>query len=85
MNKSAFQDIQQVQNATHDEIERIEEETKRVGLELILGRSSSVVALSKKIELATAPKKAKRLCKYFGFTSECLKGSLAVGRKRNVY
>ena len=84
MNKSAFQDIQQVQNATHDEIERIDEETKRVGLELILGTSSSVVALSKNNELANALKKAARLCKYFGYTSECLKDSLAVGRKRNV-
>ena len=49
MNKSALKDIQQALNAIRSEIERVEDETKRAALELILGTSSSVVALAKKM------------------------------------
>ena len=49
MNKSALQDMQQALNAIRSEIERVEDETKRAALELILGTSSSVVALAKKM------------------------------------
>ena len=49
MNKSALQDIQQALNAIRSEIERADDETKWTALELILGTSSSVVALAKKM------------------------------------
>ncbi|WP_421846699.1 hypothetical protein [Marinomonas sp.] len=49
MNKSALQDIQQALNAIRGEIERVDDETKWAALELMLGTSSSVVALAKKI------------------------------------
>jgi hypothetical protein len=49
MNKSALQDIQQALNAIRSEIERVDDETKWVALELMLGTSSSVVALAKKM------------------------------------
>ena len=48
MNKSALQDIQQGLNAIRGEIERVDDETKWAALELMLGTSSSVVALAKK-------------------------------------
>ena len=47
MNKSALQDIQQALNAIRSEIERVDDETKWAALELMLGTSSSVVALAK--------------------------------------
>ena len=46
MNKSALQDIQQALNAIRSEIERLDDETKWAALELILGASSSVIALA---------------------------------------
>ena len=49
MNKSALQDIQQALNAIRSEIERVDDETKWVALELKLGISSRVLALAKKI------------------------------------
>jgi hypothetical protein len=49
MNKSALQDIQQALNAIRGEIERVDNETKWAALELMLGTSSSVVALAKKM------------------------------------
>jgi len=49
MNKSALQDIQQSLNAIRSEIERVDDETKWAALELMLGTSSSVVALAKKM------------------------------------
>jgi len=49
MNKSALQDIQHALNAIRSEIEYEDDETKWAALELILGTSSSVVALAKKI------------------------------------
>ena len=49
MNKSALQDIQQALNAIRSEIERVDDETKWVALELMLASSSSVVALAKKM------------------------------------
>ena len=49
MNKSALQDIQQALNAIRNEIERVDDETKWAALELMLGTSSSVVALAKKM------------------------------------
>ena len=49
MNKSALQDIQQALNAIRSEIERVDDETKWAALELMLGTSSSVVALAKKL------------------------------------
>jgi len=49
MNKSALQDIQQALNAIRSEIERVDGETKWAALELMLGTSSSVVALAKKM------------------------------------
>ena len=49
MNKSALQDIQQALNAIRGETERVDDETKWAALELILGTSSSVVALAKKM------------------------------------
>ena len=49
MNKSALQDIQQALNAIRSEIEHVDEETKWAALELMLGTSSSVVALAKKM------------------------------------
>jgi hypothetical protein len=49
MNKSALQDIQQALNAIRSESERVDDETKWAALELMLGTSSSVVALAKKM------------------------------------
>ena len=49
MNKRALQDIQQALNAIRSEIERVDDETKWAALELMLGTSSSVVALAKKM------------------------------------
>ena len=49
MNKSSLQDIQQALNAIRGEIERADDETKWAALELMLGTSSSVVALAKKM------------------------------------
>jgi hypothetical protein len=49
MNKSALQDIQQALNAIRSEIERVDDEKKWAALELMLGTSSSVVALAKKM------------------------------------
>ena len=49
MNKSALQDIQQALNAIRSDIERVDDETKWAALELMLGTSSSVVALAKKM------------------------------------
>ena len=49
MNKGALQNIQQALNAIRSEIERVDDETKWDALELMLGTSSSVVALSKKM------------------------------------
>jgi len=49
MNKSALQDIQQALNAIRGEIERVDDETKWAALELMLGTSSSVVVLAKKM------------------------------------
>jgi hypothetical protein len=49
MNKSALQDIQQALNAIRSEIERVNDETKRAALELMLSTSNSVVALAKKM------------------------------------
>ena len=49
MNKTALQDIQQALNSIRSEIERVDDETNWAALELMLGTSSSVVALAKKI------------------------------------
>ena len=49
MNTSALQDIQQALNAIRSEIERVDDETKWVALELMLASSASVVALAKKM------------------------------------
>lgn len=49
MNKSALQDIQQALNAIRSEIERVDDESKWAALELMLGTSSSVVALAKQM------------------------------------
>ena len=49
MNKSALQDIQKALNAIRGDIERVDDETKWAALELMLGTSSSVVALAKKM------------------------------------
>ena len=49
MNKSALQDIQQAFNAIRSEIERVDDEKKQAALKLMLGTSSSVVALAKKM------------------------------------
>ena len=49
MNKSALQDIQQALNAIRGEIERVDDETKWAALELMLGTSTSLVALAKKM------------------------------------
>ena len=49
MNKSALQDIQQALNVIRGEIERVDDETKWAALELMLGTSSSVVALAKRM------------------------------------
>jgi hypothetical protein len=53
MNKSALQDIQQALNAIRSEIARVDDETKWAALELMLGSSSSIAALAKKM---TRPK-----------------------------
>lgn len=50
--------------------------------EVILGTSSSVVALAKQNERANAPKEAKRLYKEFDFTAGMLRGALTEGRKK---
>ena len=49
MNKRALQDIQRALNVIGSEIERVDDETKWAALELMLGTSSSVVALAKKM------------------------------------
>ena len=49
MNKSTLQDIQQALNAIRSDIERVDDETKWAALELMLGTSSSVVTLAKKM------------------------------------
>ena len=49
MNKSVLQEIQQALNAIRSEIERVDDETKWAALELMLGTSSSVVALTEKM------------------------------------
>ena len=49
MNKSALQDIQQALKDIRSEIERVDDETKWAAFELMLGTSSSVVALAKKM------------------------------------
>jgi hypothetical protein len=49
MNKNALQDIQQALNAIRGDIERVDDETKWAALEMMLGTSSSVVALAKKM------------------------------------
>ena len=49
MNKSALQDIHQVLNAIRGEIERVDDETKWLALELMLSTSKSIVALAKKM------------------------------------
>ena len=49
MNKSAIQDIQQSLNTIRGEIEKKDDETKWAALELMLGTSSSVVALAKRM------------------------------------
>ena len=49
MNKSALQDIQQALNAIRSEIERVDDKTKWAALELMLGTSSGVVSLAKKM------------------------------------
>ena len=48
-NESDSKDIQQALNAIRSEIERVDDETKWAALELMLGTSSSVVALAKKM------------------------------------
>ena len=73
MNKSALQDIQQALNAIRGEIERVDDETKWAALELMLGTSSSVVALAKKNERANALKEVKSLCKGLALLLVCLK------------
>ena len=47
MIKSVLQDIQRALNAIRGEIERVDDQTKWAALELMLGTSSSVVALAK--------------------------------------
>ena len=49
MNNSALKDIQQSLNIIRAEIEKVDAETKMVALELMLGTSSNVVALAKKM------------------------------------
>ena len=49
MKKGALQDIQQALNAIREDIGRVDDETKWAALELMLGTSSSVVALAKKM------------------------------------
>jgi len=49
MDKSALQDIQQALNAIRGEIERVDVATKWAALDLMLGTSSSVVAVAKKM------------------------------------
>ena len=53
MNQSALKDIQQALNAIRGEVARTDDETKWAALELMLGMSSSIVALAKKM---TKPK-----------------------------
>ena len=53
MNQSALKDIQQSLNAIRAEVARTDDETKWEALELMLGMSSSIVALAKKM---TKPK-----------------------------
>ena len=49
LHKNALQDIQLALTAIRGEIERVDFETKWAALELMLGASSSVVALAKKM------------------------------------
>ena len=49
MNKRALQDIQQALNAIRIQIERVDDETKWAALELMLGTSTSAIALAKKM------------------------------------
>ena len=49
MNQSALKDIQQSLNAIRSEVSRTDDETKWAALELMLGMSSSIVALAKKM------------------------------------
>ena len=53
MNQSALKDIQQALNAIRGEVAQTDDETKWAALELMLGMSSSIVALAKKM---TKPK-----------------------------
>ena len=58
MNKSALQGIQQALYAIRSELEHVDDETKWSAFELMLGTSSSVVALAKnmaKPETNTVP------------------------------
>ena len=50
ISKNALQDIKQALNVIRSKIERVDDDTKWAALELILGTSSSVVALTKKID-----------------------------------
>ena len=47
MNQSALKDIQQALNAIRGEVAQTDDETKWAALELMLGMSSSIVALAK--------------------------------------
>jgi hypothetical protein len=49
MNNSALQDIQKTLNIIRKQIDTVEAETKWAALELMLGTSSSVIALAKKM------------------------------------
>jgi hypothetical protein len=49
MNKSALLDIQKTLNVIRNQIDVVDAETKWAALELMLGTSSSVVALAKKM------------------------------------
>lgn len=60
----AHQDIQQALNAIRGEVERVDDETKWAALELMLGTSSSLVALAKKMakpETKTVTRKGSNL------------------------
>lgn len=60
MNKSALQDIQKALNTIRAEVERADDETRWAALELMLGMSSSVVALARKM---TKPEKKTKTTK----------------------
>ena len=49
MNKTALHDIQKTLNIIRNQIEAVDADTKWAALELMLGTSSSVVALAKKM------------------------------------